>query len=265
MYLGFRPRNCFNGLPPINDDACVRWVEQMMDTGVNLIAISCEQGMVGHTALFPMGERTCETIVVVLPEHQQAGIGSQLARCGVQLSYELGFEKIWLCVEARNQVARHVYSRCGFRYVAHAAMDELEMTFDLSGYYQAMNVPVSEVMNRQVISIRQDISCRRAIGFFLKNHVASLPVTNTEGQVIGIISETDLISPASLGQKVNDVLTREVVTLREASLLGAAVRLFQSKGLRYIPVIDADRRLIGVVGRRDILAYYMKVLDPAGE
>ena len=47
MYLDYQPRNTFSGLPPIMDSACVTWVESMIRNGLNLVAISFEDGVIG--------------------------------------------------------------------------------------------------------------------------------------------------------------------------------------------------------------------------
>jgi hypothetical protein len=93
MYLHQVPRNSFDGLPPIRDDACTKWVQGMIDSGIHLGAFSIEEGLVGHAALFPMNEHTCEMFLVVAPYYQHAGIGSQLTRCTIQLANELHYEK----------------------------------------------------------------------------------------------------------------------------------------------------------------------------
>ena len=38
MYLDFRPRNSFQGLPPLKDEVCVKWVRQMLQTGTSVVA-----------------------------------------------------------------------------------------------------------------------------------------------------------------------------------------------------------------------------------
>jgi GNAT superfamily N-acetyltransferase len=40
MYLAFQPRNSFQGLPPIKDEVCVRWVREMLATGIHVVATS---------------------------------------------------------------------------------------------------------------------------------------------------------------------------------------------------------------------------------
>jgi len=260
MYMAYRPRNSFNGLPPIQDAACENWVRHIAATGLNMVAISFEDGLVGHTGIFPISEDMCELFAAVTGPYQRAGIGTQLTRCAIQLAYEAGFDRIWLSVEAQNHIARHVYAKCGFKYDSTEDITELEMSFDLSLYHDAMDAPIREVMSRCVAVIRLDSSCHAALETFLQNHIASLPVVNADGVVVGIMSETDMMTPASLFQRVSDVFTRNVVTVHGDSPVNRVIRLFRYQGLRYIPVVDDAGRPIGIIGRRDILAYYEKIL-----
>jgi RimJ/RimL family protein N-acetyltransferase len=131
-YLDFRPRNSFQGLPPLKDEVCLKWVEDMIATGINLLALSHQAGIVGHTALFPINDRKCEMLIVVWPRFQNIGIGTQLTRCVVRMARKLRFEKIWLPVDATNLRARHIYKKCGFEYASAKQSRELDMVCDLT-------------------------------------------------------------------------------------------------------------------------------------
>ena len=137
MYLAFQPRNCFQGLPPIKDAVCIKWVQDMLRTGVNVTAVSraAEQGalppIVGHTALFPINREKCEMLVVVCPGFQNVGIGTKLVRTCIDLADELGFGRIWLPVDATNVRARHVYRKCGFEYVSNRQGREMDMACEV--------------------------------------------------------------------------------------------------------------------------------------
>ena len=65
MYLAYRPRNSFQGLPPITDEACLKWVQHMIGHAINLVALSFDEGVVGHAVLFPIAETSCELLTVV--------------------------------------------------------------------------------------------------------------------------------------------------------------------------------------------------------
>jgi magnesium transporter len=81
-------------------------------------------------------------------------------------------------------------------------------------------------------------------------------VVDEAGRVIGILSETDLVTETNLNLRVGDILTMDVVTVREDSNIEKLIRLFQSMRLRSIPVVNGENRLVGIVGRKDILSYY---------
>jgi RimJ/RimL family protein N-acetyltransferase len=131
MYLAFQPRNSFQGLPPIKDEVCIKWVREMLVTGIHITAESAEKALVGHSALFPVNQHKCELLVVVCPGFQNLGIGTELVRSCIELAEELGFERIWLPVDATNVRARHVYRKCGFEYDSNKLGRELDMTCDV--------------------------------------------------------------------------------------------------------------------------------------
>jgi len=55
-------------------------------------------------------------------------------------------------------------------------------------------------------------------------------------------------------------VARARVDLAETCSVAKAIRLFRSRKLRCIPVLNHRRELVGVVGRRDILAHYARRL-----
>lgn len=136
MYLAYQPRNSFQGLPPMRDEVCLKWVWQMIATGVNVVALSGRE-IIGHMALFPISAARCEMLVVVSPGYQNMGIGTELVRSCVQVAGDLGFEKIWLPVDATNVRARHIYKKCGFEYVSQKLSRELDMVCDLKAFRSA--------------------------------------------------------------------------------------------------------------------------------
>ena len=155
MYLAFQPRNCFQGLPPLKDAVCTNWVRDMLRTGINVIAAKTEpetqdrrgkvlapsqDTMVGHAALFPINPRKCEMLVVVCPGFQNAGIGTKLVQCCIDLADELRFERIWLPVDATNVRARHVYCKCGFEYVPNSHGREMDMVCNVRQHRSPMVV-----------------------------------------------------------------------------------------------------------------------------
>jgi RimJ/RimL family protein N-acetyltransferase len=115
---------------------------------------------VGHAAVFPINGRKCEMLVVVWPEFQNIGIGTELSRGCVEIAAEIGFEQMWLPVDSTNLRARHIYAKCGFEYCSTKLARELEMTCDL-GRYRAdekkTGVPF-EALGSPIFSFDEDLA-----------------------------------------------------------------------------------------------------------
>jgi len=131
MYLAYQPRDSFEGLPPVRDDACVRWVQEMIHDGINLVAIAVVRCVVGHAALFPLDRHTSEMLIAICPGYRNAGIGTELAHCCLRVAEEVGFERVWLAVEAKNLRARRLFKECGFVCLSADDHGDLEMVADL--------------------------------------------------------------------------------------------------------------------------------------
>lgn len=256
MYLSFEPRPCFNDLPPRCDETCEQWVRNVIEDGVNITANCLDNGIVGHAAIFPMNARRCEMLLAVTPDHQLCGIGTQLIHTIVQLAFEINFHEVWLTVSTTNFVAKHLYRKCGFKFQPTSDFDAVEMLLDLQQYHISSKISVAMVMNRNAVAVHGDTPCSEVIELFLKKNIAALPVVNDKQQVIGVISEADLIIATNATRTAKEVATRMFVSTHDTSTLDQAIRLLQSSQIRCIPVLDHEHKLAGVLGRKDILAYY---------
>ena len=135
-YLAYQPRDSFEGLPPIEDEACVKWVWKMIRDGTNLVALASEGDIVGHAAIFFIDRQRCEMLTVVWPQFQSRGIGTELVRSSIHLAHDMGFEKVWLSVDAADLRARHVYKECGFECLSSGDRGDVEMALDLKGQHE---------------------------------------------------------------------------------------------------------------------------------
>ena len=259
MYLSYQPRGIFSGLPPVSDSACIKWVKEITETSVGLMAMSFEHKVIGHAALFPIRAGACELLIVVVPQKQHNGIGTQLMHSLIQMGHEVGFSQVWLSVEKNNFVAIHLYNRCGFERSDFTDSAQVEMILDMKRYSPTVSITVGKMMNRGVILVRLHDSCKQVVELFLKNYVDVLPVVNDDGVLAGILSQSDLIFKPILHHKVCEIATQEVVFLQESCTIEHAIWLLQTKKLRCIPVVDGDHRVVGSISRRDILAHYFKI------
>lgn len=116
---------------------------------------------------------------------------------------------------------------------------------------------VSEIMSEDVEVIEGYAALDEAAELMRSANVGVLPVVESE-QLMGVITDRDIVVRA-LAQgddpartTVREVMTRESVVALESDPVDAAVQLMVEHQIRRLPVLDADRRLVGIVSLGDL-------------
>jgi len=91
-----------------------------------------------------------------------------------------------------------------------------------------------------------------------KARAGSATVVDNKGRLAGIFTDGDLrrkieIDRDLLGKKVKDVMTKKPVTLREEDLAAEALKTLREKKIDEAPVIDKNRKPVGLVDVQDLL------------
>jgi CBS domain-containing protein len=89
-----------------------------------------------------------------------------------------------------------------------------------------------------------------------------MPVTDSDGKVVGVITEIDLLRQIREGKdleklKANEIMTKDPVTVDINTPLDNVLNLMIGKNIIRIPVTE-EGRLVGVIARRDILRYFFQ-------
>ena len=149
----------------------------------------------------------------------------------------------------------------------------------------------SDVMTRTIVSIGHTASIREAIRLMLDNNVSGLPVVDAGGKVTGVLTEGDLLRRSELaterrhwrwlelvlgpgrraseyvrthGRVVDELMTREVVTVAADTPLEEIVALMERHRIKRLPVVDDSDTLVGIVSRADLLAALWRALEAPG-
>jgi CBS-domain-containing membrane protein len=136
-----------------------------------------------------------------------------------------------------------------------------------------------DIMSPNVISVTPDTTVLQAGRIMLQHHISGLPVADASGELVGILSEGDLlrrpetaterrrsrwleflIGPGKIaseythshGSKVSEVMTEDVVTVGEGTNLEAIVELMEKRHIKRIPVVQ-NGKLTGIVTRSDLV------------
>ncbi len=129
MYEEFDPADRAQGIPPVRSDRIREWVDQLLDEGLNAVAVHDDR-VVGHATLVPGHSESHELAIFVDQDYQGAGIGTVLLRALLGHGEREGVECVWLTVERWNRPAITLYERVGFETYGSEAF-EREMTIRL--------------------------------------------------------------------------------------------------------------------------------------
>jgi CBS-domain-containing membrane protein len=137
---------------------------------------------------------------------------------------------------------------------------------------------VEEVMTRDVVTLSPDDSVAEAWQKMFDTLIKAMPVVNTDGNVVGMLTDEDLLKQAGVPQRISvaqqldaavldaetdrfrpspltvaSVMSKPVVTVRLKDSLGLAAARMARKGIKRLPVVDENGKLAGVLSRVDIL------------
>ncbi|HKT34020.1 MAG TPA: CBS domain-containing protein [Nitrospira sp.] len=95
-----------------------------------------------------------------------------------------------------------------------------------------------------------------------RRNFGSLPVVESDGTLVGIVSEYDLLQAMIDGRDLRKVLATEIMSAHPLSVtedqtLAQVADLFQDRHITRVPVVR-NRKLVGILARRDMLFGYMK-------
>ena len=121
---------------------------------------------------------------------------------------------------------------------------------------------VEDVMTTAVVTADRLTPYQEVARLLVEHQVSCLPVLAHGWQVIGVVSETDLLAAragvARRGQAAGELMTAPPVTIRPDAALSAAARVMITRHVTSLPVTGADRELIGIVSRRDLLSVFLR-------
>jgi CBS-domain-containing membrane protein len=116
---------------------------------------------------------------------------------------------------------------------------------------------VADVMTRDVVTVRPSTTYAACIRLMRMHGVGALPVVD-ESKVVGIVCMTDLLLKRRDGGAASFFMTPPVITTSPDTPISAAVRRMFEHAINRLPVVDAERRLVGILSRSDVLRMFLR-------
>jgi CBS domain-containing protein len=139
-------------------------------------------------------------------------------------------------------------------------------------------VRVEQVMTKNVTTVQPEALLAEVVEKLLDKAYSALPVVGEGNRLVGIISDTDLLERGDMEVSISlkrasdpalarslisrlrqnkrtvaEVMTADPVTIGPIASLSEAARLMGKRNLKRLPVVEAGKRLVGMLSRFDIL------------
>ena len=119
---------------------------------------------------------------------------------------------------------------------------------------------LKEFKYRTVVTVGANEFVSTAIQKLAEHDRGSLPVCNDKDELIGIITERDIVRKCFacgddfINKKITDVMTKQVAIATPNDDLDYAINTMKQKRIRHIPIVD-DKKVVGMISMRDILGF----------
>jgi len=123
---------------------------------------------------------------------------------------------------------------------------------------------VREVMNKNVITVKPDVTIKEAAGIMSNYHIGSLVVLENN-KLLGILTERNVLVSVADGKDpelttVEEVMTKKVITIDPSKTIEDAVALMIEHNIKKLPVVDGDK-LVGIITASDIIVVEPKLIE----
>jgi CBS domain-containing protein len=136
-----------------------------------------------------------------------------------------------------------------------------------------------QIMTKPVITVGPETTIVDAANIMLRRHISGLPVVDSSGELVGIVSEGDFIRRSEIGtqrkrgrwlrfilgpgrsaadfvqehgRRVAEVMTKDPLTITEDTAMAEIVELMEKNNVKRLPVVH-DGKLVGIVSRANLL------------
>jgi CBS domain-containing protein len=138
---------------------------------------------------------------------------------------------------------------------------------------------VGAVMTQTVVTVTPETSFKEAVRLLRQRRVSGLPVVDGKGNLVGIVSEADLLNKVekrdldayllesrphrldrarSAALDVASAMSHDVITVRPDFSVALAAREMHTRGFKRLPVVDENGKLVGIVSRGDLLKIFLR-------
>ncbi|HEY3302699.1 MAG TPA: CBS domain-containing protein [Candidatus Binatia bacterium] len=107
------------------------------------------------------------------------------------------------------------------------------------------------IMTKEVVTVSAAATVTEAARILTQQQLSGAPVVNEHGQIVGVVSETDIV--ANKGRQVKDIMSKKVFSITEETPVEEIAALMMTRRIKRLPVMRGQE-LVGIVSQADIVA-----------
>ncbi|MFD4020854.1 CBS domain-containing protein [Streptomyces sindenensis] len=111
-------------------------------------------------------------------------------------------------------------------------------------------------MTDEVVTVEYTTPPAEVAQLLARHAINGVPVMGEDDHVMGLVSASDLLSRHA--STVGRMMSSPAVTVYAEQTVAEAARLMTRRGCERLPVVDDEKRLVGMVTRRDLLGYFLR-------
>ncbi|MFH1228855.1 MAG: CBS domain-containing protein [Candidatus Aenigmatarchaeota archaeon] len=125
---------------------------------------------------------------------------------------------------------------------------------------------VKEIMNRNVKTVTPDDTVKTAARIMNENHIGALVVVSGPGEVLGILTERDILTDvvatgkSAEAVKVSEIMTSDIITIGPGKTLEEAADVMTRNRIKKLPVVIKGL-LVGIISATDLIAYEKDLIE----
>lgn len=108
-----------------------------------------------------------------------------------------------------------------------------------------------DIMTRDIITVSPTMKVKDLAMTLIKNQISGAPVASTDGKIVGVVSEADII--AKKGKDVRAIMSKKVISVTEDASVEEIAQLMTTHAIKRLPVMNAGK-IVGIVSRADIVS-----------
>jgi CBS domain-containing protein len=121
---------------------------------------------------------------------------------------------------------------------------------------------VGQLMQDAVATCTSRTDASTLASLMTRRNFGSLPIVESDGTLVGIVTEYDLLQAMIEGRDLRKIMAIEImsahpVSVTEDQTLTQVAELFQDRYITRVPVVR-NKKLVGILARRDLLFGYLK-------